>query len=49
MVGGGVALGVSLGFDDAAAKTGAGESADNNFADQEASQGDGVGGQLATA
>ena len=44
VVGGGVALGVGLGFDDAAAKTGSGKLADDDFADQEAGQGYGVGG-----
>jgi hypothetical protein len=44
VVGGGVTLGVSLGFDDAAAEARSGEFADDDFADQEAGQGDGVGG-----
>jgi len=44
VMGGGVSLGVSLGFNDAAAEAPSGELADDDFADQEAGQGYGVGG-----
>jgi hypothetical protein len=42
VVGGGVAPGVGLGFDDATAEADAGEFADDNFADEKAGEGDGV-------
>jgi hypothetical protein len=49
VVRGGIALGVGLGFDDAAAQASAGELADDNFADEEAGEGDGVRGEFRTA
>ena len=49
VVRGGVALGVSFGFDDATAKAGAGEFADDDFANKKAGQSDGVRGELGPA
>ena len=49
VVRGGIALRVGFGFDDATAKAGAGELANDNFADQEAGQGDRVRRQLGAA
>jgi hypothetical protein len=49
VVGGGIALRISLGFYDAAAEAGAGEFADYDFADQEAGEGHGVGGEFSAA
>jgi hypothetical protein len=43
MVRGGVALRICLGFDDAAAQAPTGELADDDFADEEAGEGDGIG------
>jgi hypothetical protein len=43
VVGGRVALRICLGFDDAAAQALTGEFADDDFADEEAGEGDGIG------
>ena len=49
VVRGGIARRVGLGFDDVAAKAGAGELANDNFADKKAGQGDRVHWQLGAA
>jgi hypothetical protein len=49
MVRGGVALRICLGFDDAAAQAPTGELADDDFADEEAGEGDGIGRELCAA